>query len=317
MIVARRFCLAFATSSVLFFPSIAYAISKDACYKAFEHGQRLRKNRQYLEASDEFALCSRRECPSTVQKPCETWTTDLESVTPTITLSAIDENGKDLIDVEVSIDGRVMARKLDGQALRLNPGAHSVRFVSKGRADMLEKILVKEGDRARPIVASWKSSKVIASDKDPANPPAKEQKAGSSEAPTEPKSQTIDVHSTSKGSTNIPPLVVAGVGAVFAVTGVVFLAASSVPRECTYDLWDWFGQGTCTPNTDELKSKAAVGAFLARAGTVSLIAGSVATIGGLVWFLLVPKTSGENPPKTASGFRPWIGPGQAGIVGSF
>jgi hypothetical protein len=316
MVAARRFCFAFAISSVLFFPSIASAISKDACYKAFEHGQRLRKNRQYLEASDEFALCSRSECPSIVRQPCESWTTDLESVTPTITLSAIDENGKDLIDVEVSIDGRVMARKLDGQAVRLNPGVHSVRFVSKGRADMLEKILVKEGDRARPIVASWKSSKITSSEKEPAKPAAQEQKAGS-DAPAESKSQAQYMHSTNKGGTNTPPLVVASVGAVFAITGVVFLAASSVPKECSYDLWDWFGQGTCTPNTDELKSKAAVGAFLARAGTVSLIAGGAAILGGLVWFLLVPKTNGENAPKTAGGFRPWIGPGQAGIVGDF
>ncbi|APR78233.1 Hypothetical protein A7982_03580 [Minicystis rosea] len=97
--------------------------------------------------------CARAACPTVIREDCATWLAQVEAVVPTIVLRARDERGQDLIDVTVDVDGARVAKSLDGVAVPVDPGPHSVHFEAPGRKAVDITILVAEGDKARSVVA--------------------------------------------------------------------------------------------------------------------------------------------------------------------
>jgi hypothetical protein len=74
---------------------------------------------------------------------------------PMIVLSAVDSTGSDLADVRVTIDGEVVAQRLDGREISIDPGSHTVRFERSGSAPIDQQIVVREGDRHRSVSATF------------------------------------------------------------------------------------------------------------------------------------------------------------------
>src|SRR5262249_28351238 len=52
-------------------------------------------------------------------------------------------------------DGKVIATKLDGKSIEVDPGLHTFRFTHEGAPPLEEKLLVREGERSRLVSASW------------------------------------------------------------------------------------------------------------------------------------------------------------------
>ncbi len=66
--------------------------------------------------------------------------------------SAKDSAGGDAIDVKVSVDGRPLADKLDGLAVKpLDPGMRTFRFERADGSAATAQVLVKEGDKAQSV----------------------------------------------------------------------------------------------------------------------------------------------------------------------
>ncbi len=136
----------------------AFAADKDknekrACATAAEDAQRARNEGKLISAKDYLDICTRPLCPAPVRKDCEGWSAEIEKAMPTVVVAAKDDNGGDIVDVKVSVDGNVITNKLDGLSIPVDPGAHLFRFEKQsGDADPVEqKIVIKEAEKDRKI----------------------------------------------------------------------------------------------------------------------------------------------------------------------
>lgn len=123
------------------------------CPEAALEGQSLRDAHRLVEARDHFRTCAREDCPRVVQRDCVAWLADLERNLPTIVLAAKDASGRDVIAVRVSMDGREVATKLDGQSLALDPGEHAFLFEQSDGTQTTVPALVNEGEKNKVIGA--------------------------------------------------------------------------------------------------------------------------------------------------------------------
>lgn len=147
------------TLAVLFTSAVPIVASADApapttaqCYDAHEAGQIQRKRGRIHDARVSFATCDRSVCPPIVQRDCVAWAAELAAAQPSVVVAVVREDGTDVLGARVLVDGA--PAPVDGHALELDPGAHTVRVERVGEAPFEERFAVREGDRARrvPIV---------------------------------------------------------------------------------------------------------------------------------------------------------------------
>ena len=122
-----------------------------ACVKAAERAQALRAEGKLKDARAELATCSRAECPDVVRRDCSQWMREVVDATATVVFGARDPGGHDLIATRVAVDGKVLVTSLDGRGIALDPGSHVVRMEAPGHAPAEEVVLVREGEKDRPI----------------------------------------------------------------------------------------------------------------------------------------------------------------------
>lgn len=129
----------------------ARADDKSVCLSAVAQAQTLRDAHRLVEAREQFRICGRAQCPMVVQGDCATWLSELERILPTVVLSAKDGAGHELVDATVSVDGKVIASRLDGHAVSVDPGLRTFRFERPDGTSATQQALVKEGEKARGI----------------------------------------------------------------------------------------------------------------------------------------------------------------------
>jgi hypothetical protein len=137
---------------VIFSARHALAESKQECATAADTGQSARDQGRYHAARTAFVSCMREVCPRIISQACAGWLRDLDAAMPTVVLGARDENGADLADVHVKLDGAPWADRLDGKPLAIDPGAHTVRFERDGQEPVEETVVARSGEKNRLIV---------------------------------------------------------------------------------------------------------------------------------------------------------------------
>lgn len=127
---------------------------------------------------------------------------------PTVVVAVRDALDHDVISARVSIDGQVVPNALDGKAIVLNPGRHTLRFEPESGAPFEEVVVAREHEKGRSIVF-----------RSPATPPAKA--AVRANAPSSSSSS-----SSSSSKTEIPTLtyVLGGLG-IAATASFAYFAA--------------------------------------------------------------------------------------------
>jgi hypothetical protein len=160
--------------------SYARADDKQQCLAASDEAQQLRDEGKYRLARDAFAACSRDVCPALVRHDCVKWLAELEQSWPSIVVSAKDDQGGDLVDVRVRIDGAALLTKLDGTPTPVDPGPHVLRFETDGAAPVERQIVVHAGEKSRLITVQLGGSAAAAPTHEaprtapPTEPPAAE-----------------------------------------------------------------------------------------------------------------------------------------------
>ncbi len=250
-----------------------------ACLSASEKGQKARTAGKLREAREHFVICGSDTCPALVRHDCAQWNSELASTLPTVVFGAKDHQGRDLFDVTVSMDGEMIVKKLDGKSVTVDPGKHTFRFEAPGLTTVTETALIKEGERARVLSATFEAG---------APKP--------SAAPTKDTSTTQPAEE--RGHTPYPWIVV-GVGGVLMVAGVVFaLTAPARPANCDAV------KKTCSPlagqspedfkrtqeQAGDADTKPVIGFAVAGGGLAFVL-------GGLLWHFLEP----TGPKKQAAG----------------
>lgn len=256
------------------------------CVAASEKGQRALSERRLREARDSFLVCVSESCPTVIRNDCNEWSGTVAKALPTVVFGARDGAGKDLFDVTVSMDGEKIATRLDGKAVAMDPGPHELRFETPGHAPVIEKILVKEGEKSRIVNVTF-------ADASPA--------AASTPAETPPPS-------ASGGHTPYPWIVV-GAGAAIAIAGVVVaVTAPDRPPNCSKETRECVplaGQSAEDLQHDREIAGRADSQPVLGYGLIGI--GAAAIVGGLLWHFLEP--TGEK--SAAASVTPWSS-GRAG-----
>jgi hypothetical protein len=150
----RAACITSAMMLGVTLSSSARADTTHECVEAASSGQTMRDSGKLISARDAFVRCSVEACPAVVRESCERWSADVITRLPSITLGAKSEAGEDLADVAVSVDGSIVTHKLDGHAIAIDPGPHDLIFHADGFTDARQSLIVREGEKARPVVAT-------------------------------------------------------------------------------------------------------------------------------------------------------------------
>ena len=122
------------------------------CVAAYEGAQTSQKQGKYVAALDQAKFCAQSGCGILVNE-CLKLYEDLTRDVPTFVFSAQDGDGKELVDVNVTVDGQLVFSRLEGTALPLDPGAHVIKFEAAGLPSAEVNHVARVGDRHRLVTA--------------------------------------------------------------------------------------------------------------------------------------------------------------------
>ena len=128
--------------------------AKKVCIGQHEAAQTFRRTGKLVEARDAAVVCAREECPAVVRADCADWIGGFGNNIPTLVIRAkLDD--RDLLDVNVLVDGKLVKSHLDGTPFELNPGAHTLRFEHANIEPIEQEILVLEGEKNRVVAVNF------------------------------------------------------------------------------------------------------------------------------------------------------------------
>ena len=134
-----------------FIPAIAHADDK-ACMAAASKGQELRDEGKLVDAKPFFQQCAESSCPAPIPGYCAEWLGDLNKKMPTVVFRASDESGRDIADASAEIDGKRTV-PVDGRAVEIDPGKHSIKITRAGSKPFEDVIIVAQSEKDRIVVA--------------------------------------------------------------------------------------------------------------------------------------------------------------------
>lgn len=296
-----------ATSLFVFASAALLAIDKPVsaadptigeCLTANDKSIALRNDHKLLAARKELLVCAAATCPAEVRKECMRRVDLVNASLPTVMLEAKDGAGNDLSAVKVTVDGDVLAEKLDGSAISLDPGAHTFTFEVAGQPPITKQLVIREGQKDRREVLQFGAP--------PAQSPAPAA-APAAKTTANPAIETsVDQVSSSSGnSQRIIALVAGGVGVVGVGVGTIFGlqsmskhsdAESKCPGACSdqsgVELWN------------DARSSGNISTIAFAVGGVGLVTGAI------LWF------TAKTPSRTTA-LQADFGPGSVQIRGSW
>lgn len=155
------------------------------CAEAFSGAPAATKKGQLLAARAALRACASDACPVAMRPLCADDLRQLELRVPSVVLGARDSEGRDLTAVRTTLDGERLADTLDGRALDLDPGPHTLVFEAAGAAPVKLDVLVREGEKARALTAVFAPARELASPaaESDARPPPQDVRPGTAAAP--------------------------------------------------------------------------------------------------------------------------------------
>ncbi len=134
------------------------AASKQACLAAHEQAQTLRLQKKLHAARERYVACARAECPVILRQECSEQLDQVEVAAPSIAIEVLDDKGESDVQVKVTLDGQVVAERLTGAAIPVEPGEHVLLFERASDGKTLEqRLLVVEGEKNRKVVADYQA----------------------------------------------------------------------------------------------------------------------------------------------------------------
>jgi hypothetical protein len=240
--------------------------AKRACVTASTDGQTLQKEDKLLEAREKLRICASDPCPSIVKTHCTRWLSDLEAQIPTGIVRARDAAGNDVLDAEVTIDGKPSAL---GRPEELEPGEHLVAAKRPSGVHAEKKFLLVDGEKGRLLTIDLPGSAAPAA-------PGSEASAASGATSSAPAAQGKSIP--------LGAWVLGGTGVLALGTSVVFALQTSN---------DFNTLKQCSPTCTEAQT--APGRTHASITDVSLGVGAAAVVGAIAWAILGRSDASAKP----------------------
>jgi hypothetical protein len=138
-----------AALALLAAPGRADPPTKAQCIEANAKAQELRRDSKLAAARKQLEACMDAACPGLVRSDCTARLDEVDRAQPTLVLDVKDRAGDDLTEVKVTVDGEPLAAKLDGTALRFDPGQHTFGFDASGFQPVTKIFVLKETEKGR------------------------------------------------------------------------------------------------------------------------------------------------------------------------
>ena len=265
----------------------ARADDKEACAAAYAAGQAQRDSGEFTRAHESLAVCAKPVCKDWMVAECTRWLDDVERRQPTVVLFAEGVHGElvDIVRVDLD-DGKPFAKELDGRALALDPGRHTLAFVASDGTKVSVTKVIAEGQKAVAIKASFETNALAPTATSDATPARVD--AGSSAAPPSSRWRTAG-------------WITGGVGVAALAGGAIFgLLALNRKSSSHCD-----ASNVCDPGSaDGIRNAALL-------SDLGFVAGSVLLAGGAAILLFGP---GKSAPRTGLGVAPVVATSGGGVV---
>jgi hypothetical protein len=251
--------------------------TKQECIAANESAQALRQAGKLRDAQSKLSVCIASSCPGPVRDDCGQRLDDLQRAIPTVVFDIKDATGRDLLGVQVSIDGSAPAAA-GVTAVPLDPGPHAFHFEATGAPPVDKSLVLREGERDRRV------SVVIGSPAPTTPTPLRVEQVSGGAAVEAPPPQGDQASATGTGDTQrLAGWITGGAGvAAMGVGIIVGLVAKS-----SYDGASGCSGTTCTSTTGFNTSNSAIGT--GNVATAIFVVGALATTAGVVLWLTSPK----------------------------
>lgn len=248
-----RYLVAFALAASLV-ARPAFADEKQACLEAYKQAQVHRKSGDYTGAREYLLVCSRESCPAVVKQDCVPWLGEITRGVSSIVVHATDASGHPVDGATVTVDGKLVASRLDGRPIDVSPGARTVRIEAEGAPAVEQTVTLKEGEKNHAIDVVL-------------NVPAKAD---------QPPPPTVSLHRPiPSGAIVLGVVGLLGIG-TFATLGLIGNGKKSDLDACS---------PACNPDDVSVVKTYYI------AADVAVGIGAAALAGALVWFLLRPSIS--------------------------
>ncbi len=256
-------------------PPAGGAPSKEACGKAYVEAQHERAEHKLIAARKSLTLCAQESCPQAVRPDCAQWLSEVVRDIPSIAVHARDAGGADVADVRVSVDGVMVADRLVGLPVELDPGAHALRFEHPDTAPIEQPIVAVQGERVRSVDVRFGALQVATAATGPA------------------ASRPVPLATWVLGG--------AGVAAGVA-TAILWASAQSQYSSL---------KSSCAPRCNPSDASSASAELVA--GDVAVGVGAAALVAGAVFFFLRPSEPPPDVAPPASGLDVTVSPRGASL----
>lgn len=138
-----------AAGLLLSVPAIAADPTTADCIGASDASIKASNEHKLRAARSQLLVCAAASCPADIRKECVNRVDELNAAIPTIIFQAKDGAGTDIIAVKVTMDAEVIAERLEGTALSIDPGSHSFTFETVGQPAVHEQLVIQQGEKDR------------------------------------------------------------------------------------------------------------------------------------------------------------------------
>jgi hypothetical protein len=206
------------------FAASAVRADTEACARAYEEAQILRRDAKLIDARRAIIACAQDSCPSVLRKECAGWLTEVEEAIPTLSVTVHGADGCDRVDARVWIDGVETPRAANGLPVQVDPGSHALRASVDDRTTT-QNVVVSAGDHTRVVTLTFAAADAVCG----ARAPLASTALAPSVLTTPLPASERPLHHPAPGT-----LVVAGIGLASAIVGSVF-AVSAWNQKSTLD----------------------------------------------------------------------------------
>lgn len=119
------------------------------CLGASENSLKLGNEQKLRAERAQLLVCAAATCPADIRKECLRHVDEVNAQIPTIIFAVKDTAGNDLSAVKVTMDGEVLAERLQGVGLSMDPGEHTFTFEAPGQGVVTKKLIIAAGQKDR------------------------------------------------------------------------------------------------------------------------------------------------------------------------
>ncbi len=262
------------------------------CLAATESSVKLGNEHKLRAERAQLLVCTAASCPADIRKDCTSQAQEVSAQIPTIIFAAKAASGADLNAVKVTMDGEVLAERLEGTALSVDPGEHAFTFETPGQPAVVAKFTIQQAQKDRHELITFGTPVPV-----PFTLPEQNLQASTTEPPA----------ATSGATTRrAAGWAVGGVGLAGLAAGVALVVVASGKRS------DCHSDGGCSTPAEVDNYNSATP--LLNAGYGALIAGGVLTATGIVLWISGRSGSGAHGTQGHSGESLRVGFAPIGIV---